>query len=249
MLAGINFLTTPWFPWFLFPMIGMGGSILHQWSNLWAEGVSWRRIFRREKPAEPAAVRATSAAVPSADDRAAKLVPPEVLQGVHGAAIRRAVADRAAILAIVDSLAKPDRELLPDVVPTVNALVERTASLAQMLHQLDADVSPALVTQLESRIADVKKEPEGAADRDRRLSLLERQYATLRDLTERRMRVAAQLESAGIALQNLRLDLLKLRSSGVQAALGDVTSATVEARALSREIGHVLEAAAEVRRL
>jgi hypothetical protein len=60
-------------------------------------------------------------------------------------------------------------------------------------------------------------------------------------------RVARQLESAGLALENLRLDLLKLRSSGVQAAIHDVQSATQEARALSREIGHVLEAAEEVR--
>jgi hypothetical protein len=55
------------------------------------------------------------------------------------------------------------------------------------------------------------------------------------------------LESAGLALENLRLDLLKLRSSGVQAAIHDVLSATQEARALSREIGHVPEAVEEVR--
>jgi serine/threonine-protein kinase len=57
----------------------------------------------------------------------------------------------------------------------------------------------------------------------------------------------SQIESAGIALENLKFDLLKLRSSGVQAAMGDVASATIEARALSKEIGHVLEAADEIR--
>jgi serine/threonine-protein kinase len=79
--------------------------------------------------------------------------------------------------------------------------------------------------------------------------LLKRQRTTLADLAERRARVARQLESAGLALENLRLDLLKLRSSGVQAAIHDVQNATQEARALSREIGHVLEAAEEVRRI
>ena len=43
-------------------------------------------------------------------------------------------------------------------------------------------------------------------------------------------------------LQNLKFDLLKLRSSGIGSAIEDVTSATQEARALSRDIGHVLEA-------
>jgi serine/threonine-protein kinase len=52
-----------------------------------------------------------------------------------------------------------------------------------------------------------------------------------------------------LALGNLRLDLLKLRSSGLQSALSDVSSATQEARTLSREIGAALEAAAEVKSL
>jgi hypothetical protein len=264
MLAGINLLTSPHFPWFLFPALGMGTAVARQWGSLWAEGVSLRRIFRREPPpATPAELAGggvgsthrvgagEGAQLPSraAEEAATKMVPRDVLLGPHGDAVRRAAADRLAILEIVNSLAKPDRELLPDVVPTVNALAERAASLAQMLHHLDADVTPAALAQLEARIASVKAEPEEAADRERRLSLLERQYASLRELSSRRTRLFGQLESAGIALKNLKFDLLKLRSSGVQSALGEVNSATVEARALSREIGHVLAAADEVRKL
>ncbi|MBX6331305.1 MAG: 2TM domain-containing protein [Gemmatimonadaceae bacterium] len=251
MLATINFVTSPHFPWFLFASIGMGASVVRQWSSLWAEGVTWRRIFRRDARALREGQAPTPALPPAsaAEEEAAKMVPREVLLGRHGEAVRRAARDRLAILAIVDSLAPADRELLPDVVPTVNALAERAASLAQMLHHLDADITPDSLAQLEARIADVKREPEGAADRDRRLALLERQYASLQELATRRTRIFGQLESAGIALQNLKLDLLKLRSSGVQSALNEVNSATVEARALSRDIAHVLEAADEVRRL
>ena len=57
------------------------------------------------------------------------------------------------------------------------------------------------------------------------------------------------MDNAGLALGNLRLDLIKFRSSGLESALSDVSSATQEARALSREIGAALEAAAEVRGL
>ncbi len=172
-----------------------------------------------------------------------------MLQGSYGAALRRAVSDRIAILGIIEMLPKEDRALIPEIAPTVEALVGRVASLAQMLHRLDADVSPEMLAGIDARIIDVKREPEDSTDHERRLSLLERQRATLRDLAQRRETVASQLESAGITLGNLRLDLIKLRSSGVGAAMGDVTTATREARALSREIGHVLEAADEVRRL
>ena len=58
-----------------------------------------------------------------------------------------------------------------------------------------------------------------------------------------------QLESASLALRTLRFDMTKLRTLGVGSAMQDVTHATQEARALSRDIGRALEAADEVRRL
>ena len=87
------------------------------------------------------------------------------------------------------------------------------------------------------------------AERERRLSLLTRQRASLHDLLERRRSLANQLESAGLMLQNLKLDLLKLRSSGIGSAIEDATSATQEARALSRDIGNLVAASEELKKL
>ena len=69
----------------------------------------------------------------------------------------------------------------------------------------------------------------------------------MHDLLERRAKMAGQAESVGMTLEALKLDLVKLRSSGMRAALDDLSTATQEARALSRELGHVLDAAREVR--
>ena len=254
MVAGINLLTSPEFPWFLFVALAMGASVMKQWSALWAEGVTWKRIFKKR---DPDAVRTVGPGVSApalpgptqAEIDAAALAPPDVLAGPHGDAVRRAAADRATIVAIIGSLGKADRDLIPDVGPTVDGLAQRAASIAQMLHHLDRDLSPQAVGELEQRIATVKREPDGTTEHDRRLSMLERQHQSLLQLTARRERLVGQLESVGIALQNLKLDLLKLRASGVQSAIGEVNSATVEARALSRDIGHVLEAADEVRKI
>jgi serine/threonine-protein kinase len=79
--------------------------------------------------------------------------------------------------------------------------------------------------------------------------LLERQLATVRELRERRATLHGQLESAQLALANLKLDLYKLRSAGIAAGLADLTSATQQARAVSRDIGHAVEAAREIERL
>jgi serine/threonine-protein kinase len=238
--AGVNAVTWPWLWWTIFPAFFMSWSVVAKVATLWSEGVPLGDIFRPTRTARTA--------LPASSD-ASPLAPSDVLAGPHGPAVRRAAEDRAHIQMIVRNLAKPDRELVPDVLPTVDALAERIASLAQMLHRLDHDIAPGTVERLNARIAEVEREGAAAIDHERRLSLLKRQRTTLADLAERRARVARQLESAGLALENLRLDLLKLRSSGVQAAIHDVQSATQEARALSREIGHVLEAAEEVRRL
>ena len=131
----------------------------------------------------------------------------------------------------------------------VDALVERVCSLAQGLHQLDADASPAAIAALERRLADARSGPADAPDLERRLQLLERQHATLNDLAARRGTVADQLERASLVLQTMKLDLFKLRSSGLDAKLDASTGATQEARALSTDIGRVIDAANEVRKL
>jgi len=70
-----------------------------------------------------------------------------------------------------------------------------------------------------------------------------------RHLEDQRAALRRQLESAGMALQNIRLDLIRFRSSGLESALADVSSATQQARALSREIATALDAVAEVNNL
>jgi serine/threonine-protein kinase len=124
-------------------------------------------------------------------------------------------------------------------------------ALALTLHRLDQDLGGASLPTLEQRVATLRAEsgPEPTAEQERRITLLERQRASIAELTERRAVLSAQLESASLALQNLRLDLLKLRSSGLGSAMSDVANATQEARALSRDIGHAVDAVKEVKRL
>jgi serine/threonine-protein kinase len=173
----------------------------------------------------------------------------DVLAGRHGDAVRRAADDERAVQETLRGLSPADRAQLPDVEPTLRALVERVGSLAQALHSLDTDVRPEQLAQLDARLADARALPEQSHDRDRRVALLERQRTSLGELAERRGTLAGQLESASLVLQTMRLDLLRLRSAGIGNASSDVSGVTQEARALSKDIGRVLDAAAEVRKL
>ena len=140
---------------------------------------------------------------------------------------------------------KADRASLPDLTATVKLLVERVAHLAQTLHRLDQSFDPALGPELDARIARTEREAP-SPEAERQLSLLRRQRATLDELVQRRGMLARQLESAGLALGGLRLDLIKVRSSA-RSRRCRTSSATQEARALSNDIDAVLAAAAELK--
>jgi serine/threonine-protein kinase len=183
-------------------------------------------------------------------DDVTRLAAADVLAGAYGAVVRGAADDRLTVRETLAKLSSADRALLPtDVMPTVDALVQRVAELAQSLHRLDADVSPQQLAQVEARLRAVEAEPAGTPDHDRKLQLLQRQRSSVAELIEKRAKLASQLESAQLALQNLKIELIVLRSKGVGAAIGEVSSATQEARVLSRDIARALEAAAEVRGL
>jgi serine/threonine protein kinase len=215
--------------------------------SLRASGLRLRRVLRM-----PRARQVLPRSVPGPEEQLESLAPREVLDSTYGGAIRRAAGDSAAILEIMRSLKEADRALLPDLRPTVDALVERVAQLAVALHRLDPHIDLREAEDLDARIGAMEGASAGMSaspDDERRLALLRRQRDTRRELAERRVGLLRQLENAVLALGSLRLDLIKLRSSGGQAGLTDVSSATEEVRALSRDIDVMLEAAADVRDL
>ena len=234
--------------WFVFPALGMMIALLFQLGSLWGDGVKLRDVFFGP-------VRRTASDlrhVPHAEvvrDAASAVAAREILDGPHGQSVRKAVASQRVVLDLLQRMTPKEREMLPkDLEATVKALVDRVVSLSTTLHRLDADANGGSLGSLDTRIENLKRDPE-TPERDRRLALLERQRITLRDLIERRAALMAQLESASLALETLKLDLVRFRSAGVASALEDVTSATREARAVSRDIGHLLEAQDELRRL
>lgn len=250
MLATINLVTSPHFLWFLFPGFFMTVGVLSRAGRLWADGVPLTKVFSRIRtPQRDRALPATT--WQSISETMHRLAGQDVLDGQYGEHVRRATNDLIAVKETLERLPPTERALIPDVAPTVDALAERVGALATTLHRLDADVGGSSLKLLEARIAALRVEAKGSlsAEQERRIALLERQRSSISELSGRRAVLVSQLESAGLALQNLRLDLLKLRSSGLESAMSDVNSATQEARAVSREIGNAIEALREVRRL
>jgi serine/threonine protein kinase len=243
-LFAINAVTGPDFWWAVFPAMGMMMGLMNEGGGLWAAGARLSDVFGSSKPLAAGSTNpplpAAAATTPGPGEITA-----EVLAGPRGSVARQAGADRRAIKDLVSRMSKSERDMLPDVEQTAENLYERIAELGRALHRLDAEMDPKKLPELNERISQTEK-VEGT-EADRRLRLLRRQREMMASLLESRDKLAEQYESAGLLLQNLKLDLIRMRSSGLQSGLAEVTSATQEARALSREIGYVLAAADELK--
>jgi serine/threonine-protein kinase len=226
-----------WSLWVAIPWGAFG--LLPQYMKLWQTGYSWRDVLHR--PAAPDGAEARL----GLSKRARNLPASTEEFGRQVETVRQARNDREAILKIMERVPASERKLLPDVVVTVDALLKRAEDLARMLHGMSADVDEAALARLEDKIDAVKRHEEGT-ERERQLGLLERQRQALSDLVLRRRRVEDQIESCMMAMQNVRFDLLRLRSAGVAAVLSDLTNATQQARALSRDVDHAIAAAGEI---
>ena len=146
----------------------------------------------------------------------------------------------------MERLPASEKKLLPEVIQTADALFARATDLGKTLHAMDANLETGGFSRIEDRIAAIMREPDDE-ERARRIGLLERQKNQMTELRSRRDQVAANLESCILAMQNVRFDLLRLKSAGVGAVLGDLTNATQQARALSRDVDGAIAAASEIK--
>jgi serine/threonine protein kinase len=259
-LFGINAVTQNGghhFWWAIFPAMGMAMGLFSQVGSLWAAGARAGDIFGggRALDAPPSqslpqsAMPSLTAPATQQPDADSPGVSREVIIGPRGNVLKQAINDRRTVRSLVTRLSETEQKMLPDVKSTAAGLYDRIAALATALHRLDSEIGPERLPALDERIAKLEQSADSASDKDRMLRLLKKQREMLANLVESRDTLAEQYESAGLLLQNLTLDMLKMRSSGLQSTLEDVTSVTQEARSLSKEIGYVLAAADELREL
>jgi len=239
----INVATGITEPWFLFVAGFWGFGVGTRYSKLWQAGYSWRDVINRPPAPDAVEVRLGGADAPKALRRPTDVGADEDF-GALATPIAQLRRDDAAIRQIITRLPPSERNLLPDVAHTVEQLSTRALDLARTLSQMEGEVDPDAVERLEARIEDLGAD----GGDDRRIDLLRRQLDTLRELVQRRQALESQFESCVLAVQNIRFDMLRLRSAGVSAVLDELTSATQAARVLGDDVEAAIEAAGEIRR-
>jgi serine/threonine-protein kinase len=171
--------------------------------------------------------------------------------GARADVVRQAAQDREELAQLVRSLKSDDREQLRDINGTAKALFDRVRGLALALSQLDrgtpsnaADVIDREISLLEAQANPLDRNASEA--RVRRLAQLKRERRGVADGQRRRAELEGKLESCALALQNLRFDVLRLKTGA--SSTQNVTLVADRAMSLARDVEAMISLNAELAR-
>ena len=241
----------------------------YKYARIWTDGYDWHDVFRQHRDRELIDVategietgRLMVDAMVSNEGRerlrtrmrerksqrnfAAVSAPPPLLEdnSPHAGMVRQAAMDRDEIVRLIQSLPRPERELVSEVTPSANALYDRIQVLVRSLSDIERNAVPGTVERVDSEIATLEAqanplESRASEERVRRLAYLKRQRRALVDIVKRRDQTLTRLESCALALQNMRYDVLRLRAGGQTHQ--HVTSIAERAMVLAQEVDNAV---------
>ena len=172
--------------------------------------------------------------------------------GQHARAVSEAARNRDDVLRMIETLPKRDRELLSDIPASASALYQKVESLAVSLAELERNAPPESSHAVDQEIVRLEGEANpldvvASDERVRRLAFLKRQRRAIADISGRTSVQREKLESCAIALQNMRLDIVRLKS-GPQTS-EHITSVAEKAIALAREVDTAMYVKEEMSKL
>jgi eukaryotic-like serine/threonine-protein kinase len=170
--------------------------------------------------------------------------------GTYGDRIRRAEADRNEVLRLLERMPAGERSRIPDVGRSADVLAEKVKYLAVALSDLERGMAAGGADSIEAEIVRLEGaanplDESGSDERVKRLAFLKRQRRALADVVGRRDAVAAKLETCVVALQNIKLDLIRL-NAGSQTPQ-HITSLAMDALNLADSVDSALYVADEMR--
>ncbi len=208
-----------------------------------------KAIFSSEKRAEVrarrqrrrlgsgATVNGSAAPVLNASDAAA------LGSGPYASAARQAIVDREEVIRLVESLPKSERERLPKVIESASALAETVMSLATALTTLERDSGSTSLEAIDKEIVVLEAQANpldraASEARVRRLAMLKRNRRSVAELAKRREEMASKIETCSLALQNLKFDMLKLKTNN--QSWQHLTTIAGQAMELAREVDNAV---------
>ncbi|MGH7652189.1 MAG: serine/threonine-protein kinase [Gemmatimonadaceae bacterium] len=172
----------------------------------------------------------------------------------YGSAIREAESDHREIHRQLLNMPPDDRDQIPEVASSADAVFRKVQQLALSLSDLDRGSGRQSSDGIEKEITTLESQANpldyrASEERVRRLALLRRQRRALVEVERKKREAQEKLDHCRQLLRSMRLELVRFRTGGLNAQPTGLTMVTQQAQSVVREMGYLSDANAELNAL
>jgi serine/threonine protein kinase len=172
----------------------------------------------------------------------------------YGSAIREAESDHREIHRQLLNMPPDEREQIPEVAASADAVFRRVQQLALTLSDMDRSAGRETPEGVEREITTLESQANpldynASEGRVRRLAMLRRQRRAIAEIARKKKEAQEKLDNCRQLLRSMRLELVRFRTGGLNAQPTGLTMVTQQAQSVVREMGYLSDANAELNAL
>jgi eukaryotic-like serine/threonine-protein kinase len=172
----------------------------------------------------------------------------------YGSAIREAESDHREIHRQLLNMPPDEREQIPEVATSADAVFRKIQQLALSLSDMDRGAGRETPETVEKEISTLESQANpldyrASEERVRRLALLRRQRRALAEVGRKKKEAQEKLDNCRQLLRSMRLELVRFRTGGLNAQPTGLTMVTQQAMSVVRDMGYLSDANAELNAL
>jgi eukaryotic-like serine/threonine-protein kinase len=172
----------------------------------------------------------------------------------YGSAIREAESDHREIHRQLLNMPPDEREQIPEVAASADAVFRKVQQLALSLSDMDQATGRDSPEVVEKEISTLESQANpldynASEGRVRRLALLRRQRRALAEVGRKKKEAQEKLDNCRQLLRSMRLELVRYRTGGLNAQPTGLTMVTQQAQSVVRDMGYLSDANAELNAL
>ncbi len=180
--------------------------------------------------------------------------PPAFGDSRYGSAIREAESDHREIHRQLLNMPPDDREQIPEVATSADAVFRKVQQLALSLQDMDRSTNRDNPETVEKEITTLEAQANpldyrASEERVRRLAMLRRERRALADVARKKKEAQDKLDHCRQLLRSMRLELVRFRTGGLNVQPTGLTMVTQQAQSVVREMSYLSDANAELNAL
>ena len=172
----------------------------------------------------------------------------------YASAIREAESDHREIHRQLLNMPPDEREQIPEVASSADAVFRKVQQLALSLSDMDRGAGQESAEVVEKEISTLESQANpldyrASEERVRRLAFLRRQRRAIAEVGRKKKEAQEKLDNCRQLLRSMRLELVRFRTGGLHAQPTGLTMVTQQAQSVVRDMGYLSDANAELNAL